>query len=79
MVIGVLVYQVLGWWVGERVFASVNSEAMLFTFLAGSGALLCWLFSRTTADSSLGRSIWMINVALGLALGLMFRSVSGGW
>jgi hypothetical protein len=79
VVVGVLVYQVSGWLVGERVFASVNSEAMLFTFLAASGALLCWLFSRSAADSSLGRSISMINVALGVALGVMFRSVAGGW
>ncbi len=78
MVIAVLVYQVTGWLVGERVFASINSEAMLFTFLAGSGALLCWLFSRSTGDSDLGRSIWMINVALGVAIGVMFRSVTGG-
>ncbi len=78
LVIAVLVYQVSGWLLGERVFASLNSEAMLFTFLAASGWLLCWLTSRSTPNSNLGRSIWLINVAFGVAFGLMFRTVSGG-
>lgn len=77
LAVAVLVYQVSGWLLGERIFASVNSEAMLFTFLAASSWVLYWLMSRSTPDSNLGRSIWLINVALGVAFGLMFRGLDG--
>ena len=36
MVAGMLSYQVTGWFIGDRVFDDLNSEAMLFTFSLGS-------------------------------------------
>jgi len=35
MLAGFLSFQVSGWLMGKRVFESINSEAMLFTFLLG--------------------------------------------
>jgi hypothetical protein len=43
---GFLTFQISGWFLGERMCESRNSEAMLFTFLFGGVALLGWLLYK---------------------------------
>lgn len=74
---GFLAFQVSGWFMGERVFKSLNSEAMLFTFLFGGTALLGWLLFKQDSYSSntsyLGRTVWITFVVIGAFFGLYFR------
>jgi hypothetical protein len=74
---GFLAFQVSGWFMGERIFDSMNSEAMLFTFLFGGVLLLGWLLYKQDSYSShtsyLGRTVWITCVVLGVFLGLYVR------
>jgi len=62
---------------GERMFESMNSEAMLFTFLFGGVLLLGWLLLKQDSYSShtsyLGRTVWIACVVIGVFLGLYVR------
>ena len=77
MVAGMLSYQVTGWFAGGRVFDSLNSEAMLFTFLASGLGLtgwLAWKQDECSASTSLaGRAYWLAVVAIGVGLGACLR------
>jgi hypothetical protein len=74
---GFLTFQISGWFLGERMFESRNSEAMLFTFLFGGVALLGWLLytqdSYSSNTSYVGRVVWITYVALGVFFGLLIR------
>ena len=77
VVAGMLSYQVTGWCIGDRVFDSLNSEAMLFTFLAAGLALTGWLAWKqdeySAAASFSGRAYWIAVFALGVGLGACVR------
>ena len=74
---GFLTFQVAGWFIGERMFDSLNSEAMLFTFLFGGTALLGWLHfkqdSYSSTTSYIGRTAWITCVVMGVFFGLYLR------
>ena len=74
---GFLTFQISGWFIGERVFDSLNSEAMLFTFLFGGTALLGWLLfkqdSYSSTTSYIGRTVWITCVVMGVFFGLYLR------
>ena len=72
-----LSYQVTGWFIGVRVFDNLNSEAMLFTFLATGLALTGWLAWKqdeySAATSFGGRAYWITLVGIGVAGGSWLR------
>ena len=77
ILVGFLVFQVSGWFVGKRIFSTSNSEAMLFAFLAG-GVIICgWLYHRmdeySANTSYIGRALWWSCVVIGITFGLYFR------
>lgn len=78
---GILSYQVSGWVIGRRVFATLNAEAMLFVFVAGTLTLLGWLCWKHDASSDenpySGRTLWWCGVIVGGLLGLVIRLKSG--
>jgi len=77
LVAGMLSYQVTGWALGGRVLDSLNSEAMIFTFLAaglGITGWLAWKQDEYSATATLGgRAYWMAVVAIGAGLGVWLR------
>ena len=77
VIVGFLSFQVTGWFKGDKIFDSLNSEAMLFTFLAGGTALLGWLFIRmdrySEHDSYIGRTLWISSILIGVFFGLFCR------
>ncbi len=76
-VAGMLGYQVTGWFMGGRVFDSLNSEAMLFTFLASGLGVTGWLAWKqdeySAATSFAGRAYWVALVAIGTGFGVWLR------
>lgn len=72
-----LAFQLSGWWTGNRLFGTANSEAMLFTFLVavlGITGWMCWTMDESSRFPTwTDRIAWGSMFALGFAIGLLMR------
>ena len=75
VIVGFLVYQVSGWFGGEKIFESTNAEAMLFAFLLLATGVFGWIFFTTSSydssKSSINRKVGFGLIAACAALGLL--------
>jgi len=76
---GILAFQVSGWFLGVRIFATLNAEAMLTVFLVTAlGIFGLMMFRLEDTDSSQGpgsRSIIVGFLTAGLVAGVLFRNL----
>ncbi len=68
-------YQVSGWLSGKRIFESLNSEALFFTFLALSLIVIAWLVIYSSSEGSGGRILVVSLGSIGLVLGIGLRII----
>ena len=76
---GILAFQLSGWFLGVRIFATLNAEAMLTVFLVTAlGTFGLMMFRLEEGDSSEGpgsRSIIIVFLTTGLIAGAILRVI----
>jgi hypothetical protein len=69
VIAGVLGFQLAGWSDGKRMFATLNSEAMLFVCSVGGLAFFWWLLGKfdasDDANAFTGRTAWWASLITG--------------